>query len=695
MTAFKDLPTEVQELIFKEVDLVSVCWFYATMEEDKTYAATRYHTARYFNGRVIPVSPEKVVGGDHRYIDFDTCAKLPRCQISVNIPVGLLKKTIAGVNAVNGELVSLTVFNEYILRSLTITAMGMVPETTLVGLGRNVNLMSLTVEGGLKVNPKQIPNTVTTLVMKDSGFVPSHDISHLLNLTHFEAHALLNLEVHLPQLVTHVHAINCEYVEMHLPSLKNLRHVVWLGDNWCRIPYHQLETINVEFLRPGLALERLQELTTYEYQELTSCNLPHLRKFEVTHPPRGFSFYNVSDHLTHAQQAQLHSLKGLDYMFTNPSPLQNLKVLHMTVVEPMHKFFSLPPAVEELKIWLNFSVDGVPPQLKKFYYDYTLDSLLLGDVTIRSPNLTELHICDASHAAVECPRLRYMLIQVSRVATINCPELRTLEIRHAAEVSIVCEKLTSMELCGWERFVRLQAPNLVKLSGYGMDYPLEQFPQLRRVAIADWRCPGKIHDFIINRHMSFIHIKWSTLRKLDISADVVTLESSSLIELPRINAKVLNLKCPIKNSSHVVCQELNCTGIGRVKRFPPMVEKIYIERLNDQWVDDTTLTAEGKPSPVTFDGCDRLQSIAIRNADFRSVFCMGVSVPALVKQFTVSFAKWSDTAALHFENPSRLEHFEYWCNATMKQLGLEDVDVPSLFGPHLVPDFDEKEYMDM
>ncbi|CAN3372097.1 hypothetical protein DIURU_000402 [Diutina rugosa] len=126
-----------------------------------------------------------------------------------------------------------------------------------------------------------------------------------------------------------------------------------------------------------------------------------------------------------------------------------------------------------------------------------------------------------------------------------------------------------------------------------------------------------------------------------------------------------------------------------------MVERIYIERLDDRWVDDTTLTAEGKPSPVTFDACDRLQSIAIKKADFRSVFYMGISMPALVKQFKVSFAKWSDTAALHFENLSRLEHFEYWCDATMKQLGLEDVDVPLLFGPHLVPNFDESQHMGM
>lgn len=96
----------------------------------------------------------------------------------MNIPVGLLKKAIADVNAANCELVSLTVFNEYIvLRPLSITEMGMVPEATLGRLGQSVNWMSLTVEGGLKVDPKQIPDTVTTLVMKDSGFAPSHDIS--------------------------------------------------------------------------------------------------------------------------------------------------------------------------------------------------------------------------------------------------------------------------------------------------------------------------------------------------------------------------------------------------------------------------------------------------------------------------------------------------------------------------------------
>ncbi|KAA8907716.1 hypothetical protein DIURU_000403 [Diutina rugosa] len=138
---------------------------------------------------------------------------------------------------------------------------------------------------------------------------------------------------------------------MHLLSLKNLRHVVWPGNFTGKIPYHQLETINVQYLHPRLALKRLQDLTIYEYQELTRRNLPHLRRVEVTPPPRGLSFYNVSDHLTLAQQAQLHSLKGRNFSITNTSPLQNLKVLHMTVGEPMHKFFSLPPAVEELEIW--------------------------------------------------------------------------------------------------------------------------------------------------------------------------------------------------------------------------------------------------------------------------------------------------------------------------------------------------------
>lgn len=124
-----------------------------------------------------------------------------------------------------------------------------------------------------------------------------------------------------------------------------------------------------------------------------------------------------------------------------------------------------------------------------------------------------------------------MLMHVSRVATIKCPELRTLVIRLATEVSIVCAKLTSLKLCGTERCVRLHAPSLVELYGCGMDFPLKQYPQLRRVAITAWESHGgMIQDCIINLHMSFIHINWSTLRKVDISADVVTLESGSLIE---------------------------------------------------------------------------------------------------------------------------------------------------------------------
>ncbi|MCH0628370.1 hypothetical protein JNB11_00020 [Kocuria palustris] len=655
---FPKLPGDIQLKIYERTDVPSVCRFYAACASDPAYAVTRKDAAYYFARKVVEVTPEVVVTGDHRQIDFHTYGMLPPCNIRVTTPVGLLALTKWHLTQVKTKLVSLTITSDLYQR---------VP-CSLLGLGDNV--VALTIEGEndgiIEFDPGELPLSVQKLVTSGTIYKVAPDLRHLTNLVSFKSNddeyydmsdpndvRLTRLRV--PSLLTTLNGtIDIDLSTMELPNLKHFRGYNLVDAHWNRV-----ETADVWEFSPRGRFSQLREITIGPgYPSFKGCECPHLKKVEFygLDGTDGRTPY-ISDLFTIAQQAQLVSLKGDALVVTDMAPFKNLEVLHMLLDGPLTADFPLTPKLKELRIRLILSVVGIPTTLEVFEY-YKSSGSPPQDVDVASPNLRQLVILGAKCSTIRCPILTSLkLWWVKELGALEVPNLEKLDVNYVP----------------------------IPLNVHGVPIPLERLSRLNHLSLLGEHTPisGSTPRFdhaqrvVIGHRLKSVRLDIKLL-EVSILSDEMEILECCFQDTPRIRATALKVLILDFDTSDVVCRELKCWKIDE-RAVPQMVEKLIIGEVKLYRDPLSNLLVHGY-YPFALDGCDRLRSVYIRwisPADSRSY---KLSFAASIEHLRIGVYTLGNSVGVRFAEDTQLEHLECWAVASKEQLGIAEYP-PSCYFP--------------
>lgn len=612
---FEELPNEIHNEIFAHVGVALMCRFFVNIPLSRL----KMVIARYLKTCVVKVTPEEVFDGDLNKIDFYTCAKLPKCHIDVITLIGMWQLTKWHLSQVKYELLSLTI-NHLDNR---------IQYVNLKKLKGNVTALNF--EGKLEIRPKEIPLTVTKLSFHDCKLLLPQSFKHLTSLTHFSCWSCYrDGSFALPKLITTlIFGGPNESVVYNASSLINLKHIS--GNGITAIRWGRLQSILAFDVPYHVHLSSLKEITiTGSLSGFKDLSCPRLESVICNNCKTNGE---VQEFFTNEQLAHLTSLKVENLYVHDMSLIQQLKALHMKLDEPLTEQYLLPPNLVELKVCLSQPVKGIPPHIERFEYFNAMTD-------------------EPQDIKITSQKLKSLLINLAKLVTVECPKLTTVEL-----------------LLGQASFF---APNIVNLTIKG-EQPRFRYPRLNHYTMFELhRCE------LFVKHFKYISVNGTQLSSVWILADEVTLRDCVFPEnsgKPYIVTKVLNLHCKLLSSDGISCQELYCGKSGMMGCIPPMVEKVFIDRLDNGWIDTSTGV------PVSFKNCTKLRSLSIALADFTGIYKNGLTIPTSVRQLYLGNVIWSKSAILRFDKEIRPEHIECWSAATMDQLGCSRVLPPSLFLP--------------
>lgn len=649
-----DYPAEILRELFTEIGITSCCHLYIKMPPGNF----RYALGIYLQTHVINVTPEEVIEDDPNVIDFYTYGQLHLwCYIKVKTSVGLFDMTKWHLSKVNCRLVWI----ELCLRESPHSYVD------VSNLARNVR--ALTVAGKITIDPTKIPRSIRHLFLLQCSLRNSQNFKHLVKLKEFESTCDHDETFELPRLVTTLKL----YGEPHLlnmPSLPNIKHIVFndfaniISTAWARV-----ESLDLPFLPYHERFDCLREAKLKDYDSFRDIICPELESIEfLAHKisedllesdseedelDADFEqHYDILSIFTHEQLANLKILKASCCTIDNMALLPQLRVLHCSMDKSLTRFQPLPPNLIELKIILDCSVEGIPPQLQVFGFEgMNYDGKPDCFVRAKSDTVRKMRLCCVTDVSIDCPKLTSLNLEKCSIATM------------------------------------LKAPNLVRLRSSGIFISLEAFPRLNYLTMYDL---NSWQDVVLNRHLKSIRLMWSQLGKVQLFADDVQLiicEFCRGAGAPQIMAKSFYSESTFDDMRGITCQEFNYDGwlcFEQIKRISPVVEKFSIALFgnastnnHDKWYDTLSL-----------EGFELLKSVTIKKIKFSGQFGNGIELPAAVRQVRLGRdIVWGRDAAIHYDEDSQLEHVEVAGTATMAQVGISRTLPPSLYFPQRILNF--------
>lgn len=367
-------------------------------------------------------------------------------------------------------------------------------------LARNVR--ALTVAGKITIDPTKIPRSIRHLFLLQCSLRNTQNFKHLVKLKEFESTCDHDGTFELPRLVITLKL----YGEPHLfnmSSLPNIEHIVFDDyTNIIRTAWARIESFDLPFLPSHERFDCLREAKLKKYNSFRDIICPELESVEfLAHKTSQDvlesdseedeldtdfeQHYDILSIFTHGQLANLRILKASYCIIDNVALLPQLRVLHCSMDKSLTGCQPLPLNLIELKIILEHSVEGIPPQLQVFgfeslNYDGNSDCF----VRAKSDTVRKMRLCCVTDVSIDCPRLTSLKLERCCIASM------------------------------------LNAPNLVRLRSSGIFIPVEAFPRLNYLIMYDL---NSWQDVVIKRHLKAIHLMWSQLGQVQISADDVQL----------------------------------------------------------------------------------------------------------------------------------------------------------------------------
>ncbi|CAN3373225.1 hypothetical protein DIURU_002571 [Diutina rugosa] len=659
---FPEFPKDIQLKIYERTDVPSVCRFYAACASDPAYKVTCKDAKYYFNRKVVEVTPEVVVTGDHRQIDFYTYSMLPPCDIRVTTPIGLLAMTKWHLTQVKAQSVSLIITNIFSQR---------VP-CSLLGLGDNVVVLAIEgiIDGAIEIDPREFPLSVEKLTTSRTIFKVAPDLRHLTNLVSYDSdydsyydssdpNNVRLSRISVFQLPSSLTTLNGNlWTNLSTSELPNFKHFRGheLADAFC----NQVETANVWRFNPRGRFSKLREITVGRgYPSFKGCECPQLEKVKFCgyHGTDGRTQCDVSDLFTSAQQAQLVSLKGAALVVIDMAPFKNLEVLHMKLEKILTADFPLPPKLKELMIWSDFSVTGIPATLEVFVYSY--DAQSASNVVVKSPNLRELRVYSVKCLTIDCPNLTSLNVwDANNLGALEVPNLEKLDVN------------------------RVPFPLIV----HGAPFPLERLTRLNHLLLRGNHIPGSKPRFdraqrvVIGHRLKSVTLDSMELSEVSISSDEVTIHNCSFENTPRIRATILTSPGMDFNTSDVVCRELECWSMPK-RAVPQMVEKLIVDEYKRYRVLHSPFYGRlSDPSSFVLDGYNRLRSVFVHGYAPKKGLSYKLSFAASMKHLRIGVEALGNSAEIRFAEHTQLEHLECWALASKEQLGITEYP-PSCYFP--------------
>ncbi|CAN3373272.1 hypothetical protein DIURU_005198 [Diutina rugosa] len=626
---FPDLPNEIQRFIYSLVDVPSVCRAYVAFAPYWSVGPA----ADYLKKRTVNVSLVATTRSDTA-INFDTLAKLPPCDVSVEATVRTWPHTTRRLDQVTVRSLSVDMNGEFGTRF----------HGNFHDLKHPLKSLKLF---SVSLSTSQIPASVQHLQLSLCSQSFMRNLDTLENLEKLVLDSLLDNQITLPHSLVDISLAGEFHVDCNLPKLRVARDC----DRY-NLPWSQMETVtDCDGIPKVTSLDNLRSIHVRSSAVPVSFRgiwCPKLTVVKIFGYRADFRINDddASSMFDDSQMAQLTELIAPDFTVTNFTPFESLQNVHVKLVEPLTDRLVLPSALETLAVSTEVPVTGVPSQIKTLCVAANHN-----DVSIASDNLRSVTLSQAHDVILSCPRLTCLKVsEFSGSIKLDIPKLESADIDGGkCDVVSVLSQISAASLkisyCSFQSLILNNPMDRLVLNGCKLD----------ELTVEAWE---------VDIRMTIIS------RRTSITADTVNIH----IYDEEVPAK-LSLRC--RKLSTPILDPRCYRDVESLTLWPK-------DHASSKFIPHNTLT------PNALVDCQALEKLELKEISIASTKDDPLVIPATVKSLIIKDIM-ADELWLEFRDESRLEHFEltlseYAANDspcfTMETLGLHQKP-PSFYCPLL------------
>ncbi|KAA8905605.1 hypothetical protein DIURU_001408 [Diutina rugosa] len=413
MARFEDLPREIQRQIYSLLDVPSICRAYVAFAPHPCVGPA----ANCLQTRVVAVSLDATERCPYK-VTFDVLAQLPPCDVKVTTTVKMWRLTAHQLNQVEVKSLDVTISGDGIYRDN-----GKWFEKEMQNLKHPINNLEVI---NVTFDASYISEGIGSLTAKDCLIYNMRSLATDASLQRLRIENCQINGFYLPQTLTDVTLINAssDNVSWQLPNLRNVE----VDSHYDNLPWNQVEELTIYNSMPNYS--RLDNVRDLKIKKLNSwlqfegVYCPNLKKLELDRDHslellEVFEDNDVSNLLEASQKRGITELLAVDYSVSNLDHFQSLRIVEMSLYEPMTDQLKLPQTLEKLTLCTSEPVTGIPEQIKEFI----LWSNMI-DVSISSSGLREADLINVRNASIHCPQLVSLSVHVADKLELDTPKVK-------------------------------------------------------------------------------------------------------------------------------------------------------------------------------------------------------------------------------------------------------------------------------
>lgn len=626
---FPDLPNEIQRFIYSLVDVPLVCRAYVAFSPYWSVGPAADYLKKHTVNMSLVATTRSATA-----INFDTLAKLPPCDVTVEATVRTWPHTARQLDQITVKLLQVDMNGEFGTRF----------HGNFNDLKHSLKSLKLF---SVSLSTSQIPTSVQQLQLSLCSQSFLKNLDTLENLEKLVLDSLLDNQIKLPSSLVDISLAGEFHVDCSLPKLR----VASDCDRY-NLPWNQMEMVtHCDGIFKVTSLDNLQHIHVRSLTVPVSfrgIRCPKLTVVKVFGYRADFTIDDddASSMFDASQMAQLTELIAPDYTVTNFTPFQLLQNVHVKLIEPLTDKLQLPPALETLSTSTDFPVTGVPTQIKTLVVAANHN-----DVAIASDNLRSVTISQANDVTLVCPRLTNLKVsQFSGSIKLDIPKLESADIDGGK-----CDVVSAL--------------SQISTSSLKLSY-----------------CT--FESLILNDPMDRLVLNGCKLDELTVKAWEVDIRMTIISQRTRITADTV--KIHIYDEEVPANLSLRCRKLSTPILDPQCyrdVESLTLwpkDQASSKFIPHNTLT------PNALVDCQALEKLELKEISIASTKDDPLVIPATVRSMIIKDIM-ADELWLEFKDESQLEHFELTLSEyaatdspffTMETLGLHKKP-PSFYCPLL------------
>lgn len=640
MARFEDLPSEIQRQIYSLLDVPLICRAYVAFAPHPCVGPA----ANCLQTRVVAVSLAATERCPYK-VTFDVLAQLPPCDVKVTTTVKMWRLTAYQLNQVKVKLLDVKISGNCRNDDMDIFEEG------IQYLKHSINTLEVI---GVEVDASYISEGTRLLTLNNCQIHRMSSLATVASLQRLRIENCRYIWICLPQTLTDVTLINggSDRVSWSLPNLRNVE----VYSHYDNIPWNQVEELTTyNFLPNTSRLDNVRQLRVKKlnsWVQFEGVYCPNLTKLQLDKDHLQERLVNFEDDdvlnfLEASQKKSITELLAIDYSISNFDHFQLLRIVEMSLYEPMTDQFKLPQTLEKLTLCTSEPVTGIPEQIKEF----KLWSNLV-DVSINSSGLRKADLISVRNASIQCPQLITLSVEVDDKLELDTPKVK------GADVS---------------------------LANYADNTHILELPGVSSVTLD--KCA--IDSLRFGRLLELLDIHNCEINDVEVEARRVWVERSVIHNSTNIVADIVdydNTALGRRNNTSVKCRELYTSGV-------PLLDSELchgIERLtvSSPWKEQSPRRPGHILGCRAFAECSTLQRLTIEG-----VFIDCTKYSPLLNTLEIRNVD-AEELWLDFEDECQLQHLEIVWEAasphfakppkyTMTSLGLVN-EPPSFYCPDML-----------